>query len=133
MRLRCLSYLLVLKLLLPGGLYARAADTDQQGLDEATRQEVQGRLNQFLDEMERIANSCTARLPLSGDATLTGGYLEMQGYRLRGLERSLRSVDVRWNNYYPMQQWEISQDEGLMGSVERFCLMKQEASDSLDV
>ena len=135
MRLRSLSYLLVLGLLLPGGLYAQSPDADSQpqALDEATRQEVQGRLNQFLDGMERIANSCKAQLPLSGDAPLTGSYLDMQGYRLRSLEKSLKSMEVRWNNYFPLQQWEISQDEGLMASVERFELMKQEASDSLEV
>ena len=53
--------------------------------------------------------------------------------RLRSLEQNMKSLDVRWNNYYPTMQWEISQDEDLMDSVEHFELMKQEATDSLEV
>ena len=134
MRTRWVSYLLIWGLLqLPQGLCAQNQVATVPELDDATRLEVQGRLNQFLDGMERISNSCKAKLPMSGDAPLTEGYLKMQDYRLRSLEKSLKSIDVRWNNYYPLQQWEISQDEGLMASAERFELMKQEASDSLEV
>ena len=134
MRCRRLSYLLLLGLLVPGALRAQDQPAVEQAiLDEAVRLEVQGRLNQYLDGMQRIYNSCTAPLPMAGDAPFTEGYIQMQGYRLRTLEQSLKSIGVRWDNYYATQQWEISQDEGLMASMERFVLMQQEASDSLEV
>lgn len=134
MRLRTGSYLLVTGLLLLSwALRAQEQPETAPALDENTRLEIQGRLNQFLDGMDRISSSCKAKLPMAGDVPITESYLKMQGYRLRTLERNLKSMDVRWNNYLPLQQWEISQDEGLMASVEKFELMKQEASDSLDV
>lgn len=134
MRFRIGSYLLVMvAFLLPWGLCAQEQTSYSQGLDEATRVEIQGRLNQFLDGMQRISNSCKAKLPMAGDAPITESYIKMQSYRLRTLDRSLKSIEVRWNNYYPLQQWEISQDEGLISCVEQFELMKQEASDSLDM
>jgi hypothetical protein len=120
-------------LLLPLGLRAQDQVAELPVLDETTRLEVQQRLDQFTAKLERIYYSCKARLPLSGDASLTDSYIKMQEYRLRSLEQNLKSLNVRWNNYYPLQQWEISQDEGLMSTVERLELMKQEASDSLEV
>ena len=131
---RLRSYFLVMGLLLlPWALGAQDWPAGAPALDETTRLEIQGRLNQFLDGMQSLSSSCKAKLPLSGDVPVTAGYLKIQEYRLRNLERNLKSMDLRWNNYYPLQQWEISRDEGLMASVERFELMKQEASDSLDV
>ena len=128
------AYLLLLGLLLlPWALRAQEPAPEAQGLDEATRLEIQGRLNQFLDGMERLANSCKSKLPMAGDAPATSSYIRMQTYRLRTLERNLKALDVRWNNYYPMQQWEISQDESLVAGVEQFELLKQEAADSLEV
>ena len=133
MRLRFVSYILVMGLLLPWGLYAQEQPPAPPGLDESARLEIQGRLHQFQDGMTRIYNSCKAKLPMAGDIPLTDGYIKMQDYRLRSLEKSLKSMNVRWDNYYPLKQAAISQDEALMTSVERFVLMQQEASDSLDV
>ena len=134
MRRRLVTYLLVLGLsLLQGGVCARAQAGNQPALDEATWLAVQGRLNQFLDGMGRIYDSCKARLPVSNDVQLTDGYLRMIDNRLRSLELNLRSLNVRWDNYYPTVQWEISQDEDLMDSVEHFEMMRQEAADSLEV
>ena len=135
MRCRWLSYLLVPGLLmLPGLLCAQDPPVAEPGvLDESVRLEVQGRLNQYLDGMQRVYRSCTAPFPQAGDAPVTEGYIQMQAYRLRTLEQSLKSMGVRWDNYYATQQWEISQDEGLMASMERFVLMQQEAADSLEM
>lgn len=129
-----MSYLLVLgMLLLSLGAHAQDQVAQPPTLDDATRLDVQQRLDQFMAKAERIYYSCKARLPLSGDAALSDSYLKMQSYRLRTLEQNLKSLEVRWNNYYPLQQWEISQDEGLMGTVEKLELMRQEAADSLEV
>ena len=135
MRRRLVTYLLMLGLfLLQGGICARAqAAAGQPALDEATWLAVQARLNQFLDGMGRIYDSCKARLPVSNDVQVTDGYLRMIDNRLRSLELNLRSLNVRWDNYYPTVQWEISQDEDLMDSVEHFEMMRQEAADSLEV
>lgn len=134
MRLRLTTYLLLSGLLLlPLGLCAQTPMDEGSQLDETTRLEVQGRLNQFVDGMQRIANSCKAKLSLSEDEPVTDDYIKMQEYRLNALERNLKSMELRWDNYYPLQQWEISQDEELMASVEKFQLLKQAASDSLTV
>ena len=134
MRRKLVIFLVVLGLILPrSGVCVWAQAAGQTGLDEATWLAVQGRLNQFLDSMGRIYDSCRARLPLSNDVQVTDGYLQMIENRLRSLELNMRSLDVRWENYYPTVQWEISQDEDLMDSVEHFELMRQEAADSLEV
>ena len=134
MRLKWISYLILAGLLLlPLGLCAQDQPAEMPALDKAARLEVQGRLNKFLNDVNRISASCKAPLPMAGDVQLSKGYIRMQSYRLRTLDRNLKSLDVRWNNYYSLQQWEFSQDEGLMAIVERFTLTKQEASDSLDV
>ena len=133
MRSRLVSYLLVMGLLLPWALCAQEQPAEPAALDPATLLEVQGRLHQFLDGMERVYNSCKAPLPMAGDVPVTSSYLSMQGYRLHSLENNLKSLSLRWDNYYALQQWEISQDEGLMAGMERFVLMKQDASDSLEV
>jgi len=128
------SYLIVMGLsLFSGILCAQEQPAEAPVLDELTRLEIQGRLNQFVDNMERIYDSCKAPLRISGDVQQADSYLKMLGSRLRGLEQNMKSMDVRWNNYYSLQQWEIGQDEGLMSSVERFELMRQEAADSLEV
>ena len=133
-RKKFVSYLLLMgALLLPCGLSAQDQLAQPPVLDEETRMEVQARLGQFMDGIAPVSYSCKAPLPMAGNIPVTDGYLRMQEYRLRTLERKLKSLDVRWNNYYSLTQWEISQDEGLMGVVDRFLQMKQEASDSIEV
>ena len=133
MRRKLISYLVMLGVMfsLPEAL--RAQDASASSLDPRVRLEIKTRLDQFLDSMERLYVSCKAGLPVSNDIQLTDGYMRMIGNRLRNLEQNMKSLDVRWNNYCPMQQWEISQDEGLMDCVERYEMMKQEAADSLEV
>ena len=135
MRRKIVSYILLTAglLLLPRGLSAQDQPAQPTVLDEETREEVLARLGQLMDGIAPVAYSCKAPLPLAGDIPVTDGYIRMQDYRLRTLERNLKSLDVRWNSYYAVTQWEISQDEGLMGVVDRFLQLKQEASDSLAV
>ena len=135
MHCRFLSYLVVGgAILLSQGLCAQDQPATAPALDPATVRDIQTRLNQCVEGMDRICNSCTAPLPMASEVVgVAESYIRMQGYRLHTLEQNIKSLDVRWNNYYPLQQWEISQDEGLMSSVERFELLKQEASDSLEV
>lgn len=133
MRLKALTYLLTIGVvLLPRVIHAQDSGGEAV-LDERTRLEIQGRLNRFLENMEQLNGSCKAKLPVSPDVQVTNGYIRMLDRRLKGLEQGIKSLEVRWNNYYPMQQWDISQDEGLLACVESFELMKQEASDSLAV
>ena len=127
-----IPYLLLLGWLLLS-LSARAQDADGTGIDEATRLEIQARLDQFLESMDDIRESCMARLPVSDDIQFTEGYVRMIDHKLQALDRNLRLMEIRWNSYYPVQQWEISQDEGLMNSVVRFELLRQDAADSLAV
>lgn len=136
MRRKLVTCLLLLGLILSRGGVCALAQTGgggQSGLDEATWLAVQTRLNQFLEGMGRIYDSSKARLPVSNDVQVSDGYLRMIDNRLRSLELNLRSLNVRWDNYYPTVQWEISQDEDLMDSVEHFEMMRQEAADSLEV
>ena len=133
MRKRVFSCLVAMGLsLLPLGLCAQEK-ADAPALDEGTRLAIQQRLDQYMDNMERIYESCTARLPVAPDVQATDSYLRMIERRLKNLDQSMKSMEVRWNNYYPLQQWEISQDEQLMASVESFELMRQEAADSLEM
>lgn len=129
MRCKVFPYLLALGL----ALIPRAALAQDPVLDESVRREIQGRLGQYLDNMQRIYDQCTARLPVSPDVQCTDGYLRATEYRLKGYDQNLKSLEVRWNTYFPLHQYEISQDEGLMGYVEDFELMKQAAADSLVV
>lgn len=125
---RRLTYVLALgMLLLPGAGYA------QDGLSEGERLDIQTRLNQFLDNLGPVYEACKAKLPLSNDVQLTEGYLRTLERRVKNLDQSLNSLGVRWNNYFPAHQKEISQDEGLMDGAQSFELLRQEASDSLDV
>lgn len=133
-RRRIISLLLLAGLtLLPRGWCARAQVAEPGAVDRSTLVMIDTRLDQFLDNMNRICNSCTARLPVSSDMQITDGYLRMLDYRLHTLEQNLKSLEVRWNIYYPTVQYEISQDEGLMDGVQSFELMMQEATDSLEV
>lgn len=134
MRLKALSYLLIAGVaLLPMPVPAQNGSGAEQVLDPATRLEIQGRLERFLDGMDQINTSCKAKLPVSPDVPVTDGYMKMLDRRLKTLEQSIKSIEVRWDNYYPLMQWDISQDEGLLGCVEHFALIKQEAYDSLNV
>lgn len=120
-------------LLLALGVCAQDKDAVASTLDPAVRLDIQMRLDQFTENMKKINASCKARLPLPNEVQVSSAYLKTLDFRMRNLEQNLRSLEVRWNNYYPSQQWEISQDEGLMDCATRFELMKQEASDSLEV
>ena len=129
MRMRRMAYRLALGLLLlPGVLYAQEA-----ALDKLARLEIQARLEQYVDEMDRIRDASVARLPVSPDVQLTPGYIRTLGNRLKNVESNRKSLEIRWNNYLPVQQAAIAQDETLMSYVERFELLKQEATDSLEV
>lgn len=131
MRMRRMAYLLVLGLaMLPGMLRAQDAPS---GLDNLTRLEIQARLEQYLDEMDRIRDVSVARLPVSPDVQLTAGYIRTLDTRLKNVETNRKALEIRWNNYLPVQQAAIAQDETLMGCVESFELLKQEATDSLEV
>ena len=103
------------------------------GLDPEVKLEISMRLNQYKDSMEKLYSASKAKLPLPNDVQISDSYLRMLDFRLRNIEQNLKSLDVRWNNYYPSQQWEISQDEELMDRAARIVLMQQEASDSLEV
>ena len=136
MRMRRMTYLLGalgLLLLLPGGLRAQDAQAPAEGLDPLTRLNIQARLEQYLDEMDRIRDASVARLPVSPDVQLTAGYLKTLETRLKNVETSRKSLEIRWNNYLPVQQAAIAQDDELMAGVERFEMLKQEATDSLEV
>ena len=111
----------------------RAQDGEEPALDERTRLEIQTRLDQYLEGMTRIHDAVVAKLPVSGDSQFTDGYLRMLDHRLKGMDANMNSLGVRWDNYTPLQQWAISQDEGLMASVETFEAMRQEATDSMEV
>ncbi len=129
--MRRMVYLLVLGLaMLPGMLHAQDAPS---GLDNLTRLEIQARLEQYLDEMDRIRDASIARLPVSPDVQLTAGYIRTLETRLKNVETNRKALEIRWNNYMPVQQAVIAQDEALMGCVEQFELLKQEATDSLEI
>ena len=129
--MRRMAYLMALGLaMLPGGMRAQDASA---GLDKLTRLEIQARLEQYVDEMDRICNASVARLPVSTDVQLTPGYIRTLDNRLKNVESNRKSLEIRWNNYLPVQQAAIAQDESLMNCVEQFELLKQEATDSLEV
>ena len=131
MRMRPLSYLWVLVLLmLP--VVLRAQD-EFSGPDKLARLEIQARLEQYLDEMDRIRSASIARLPVSPDVQLTAGFIRTLETRLKNVETNRKALEIRWNNYLPVQQAAIAEDETLMGCVEQFELLKQEATDSLEV
>ena len=133
MRLRLASYLTIAGLLLvPAVLRAQDKPAGEQ-LDESIRLEIQGRLDQYLGEMKGIYDASVSRLPVSPDNPVTEGYLRMLERRIKNTETNRRSLEIRWNNYYPSQQWAIALDEDLMSSVESFEMMKQDATDSLEV
>ena len=126
-----MAYLWVLVLaMLPGVLHAQDAPS---GPDKLARLEIQARLEQYLDEMDRIRSASIARLPVSPDVQLTAGFIRTLETRLKNVETNRKALEIRWNNYLPVQQAAIAEDETLMGCVEQFELLKQEASDSLEV
>lgn len=127
------AYILAAVLALPTALSAQEATGEEPALDERTRLEIQTRLDQYLEGMTKIHDAVVARLPVSPDAQFTDGYINVLNHRLKGMESNLLSLGVRWDNYCPLQQWAITQDEGLMASVESFELMRQEATDSMEV
>ncbi|MBR6002040.1 MAG: hypothetical protein IK045_04175 [Bacteroidales bacterium] len=127
------AYILAAVLALPTALSAQEATGEEPALDERTRLEIQTRLDQYLEGMTKIHDAVVARLPVSPDAQFTDGYINVLNHRLKGMESNLLSLGVRWDNYCPLQQWAITQDEGLMASVESFELMRQEATDSMAV
>ncbi|MBO4341081.1 MAG: hypothetical protein J5835_06605 [Bacteroidales bacterium] len=129
MRRRVIAYLCAIGLL----VLPRAVCAQAPAIDESTRREIQGRLSQYLDIIQRINDLCTAKLPVSPDVQCTDSYLRMIDYRLKGYGQNLKSMGIRWETYFPLHQYEISQDEDLMSCVESFELMKQEAADSLEV
>ena len=97
MRMRRMAYLLVLGLaMLPGMLHAQDAPS---GLDNLTRLEIQARLEQYLDEMDRIRDVSVARLPVSPDVQLTAGYIRTLETRLKNVETNRKALDIRWNNF----------------------------------
>ena len=131
---RLVSYLAAAGLLLAVSGVLRAQDKPAaEHLDESIRLEIQARLDQYLGEMKAIYDASTARLPVSPDSQITEGYLKMIERRIKTTENSRRSLEIRWNNYYPSQQWAIALDEDLMASVENFEMMKQDATDSLEI
>ena len=134
MRLKAIIILLSAGIALHSlAVHAQNGAGGEQVLDPAIRLEIQGRLDTFLEKMDQINSSCKARLPISPDIQAADGYLKMLDRRLKNLEQGIKSLEVRWDNYYPLKQWDISQDEGLLDCVERFTVTKQEACDSLEV
>lgn len=113
-------------------LHAQDKPAGEQ-LDPSLRLEIQARLDQYLDEMKGIYTASVSRLPISPDSQITEGYLRMIERRIKTTENGRRSLEIRWNNYYPSQQWAIALDEDLMASVESFEMMKQDATDSLEI
>ena len=134
MRLKWIAYIFAVGLVLfPQAARAQEATGEEPAIDERTRLEIQTRLDQYLEGMTRIHDAVVARLPISNDVQFTEGYLKMIDHRLKSMETNMKSIGVRWDNYCPLQQWAISQDEGLMASVETFEILRQEATDSMEV
>lgn len=134
MTVRRISYIAVLAGFLAASGVLLAQDKPAgEHLDESIRLEIQARIDQYLGDLQGIYDAAIARLPVSEDSPITEGYLRVLERRIRTTESSLRSFDIRWNNYYPSQQWAVALDETLMSSVERLELMKQDAGDSLEV
>ena len=122
-------------LLLSPALYAQETPQEGQpaGLDPVIKLDISNRLDQYMDNMEKLYTASKAKLPLPAEVQVSDSYLRMLDFRLRNISQNLKTLEVRWNNYYPSVQYEISQDEELMDSATRIELMRQEAQDSLEV
>ena len=110
---RLVSYLAAAGLLLAAStaLCAQDKPASAEHLDESIRLEIQGRVDQYLGEMRGVYDASVASLPISPNSQITEGYLRMIERRLKNAESSRRSLEIRWNNYFPSQQWAVALDE----------------------
>ena len=93
--------------------------------------EIQEKIEGFFEEINDLQENFSKPFQISKEQRQSASFMKHLGDLLKSSERSLKSVDLRWNIFYQMQQQYIASDEELVAMVEDFNIIKQSVEDSI--
>ena len=94
--------------------------------------EIELRLSQFTEELDQMHAVGQMSLSVDGTVGVSPSVVNAMKERIKFLNQSYNTLDVKWNTYYQAQQMDIANDEGLMDKVAGVEALKQEVKDTLD-
>ena len=94
--------------------------------------EIELRLSQFTEELDQMLAVGQMSLSVDGTVGVSPSVVTAMKERIKFLNQSYNTLDVKWNTYYQAQQMDIANDEGLMDKVAGVEALKQEVKDTLD-
>lgn len=94
--------------------------------------EIELRLSQFTEELDQMLAVGQMSLSVDGTVGVSPSVVNAMKERIKFLNQSYNTLDVKWNTYYQAQQMDIANDEGLMDKVAGVEALKQEVKDTLD-
>lgn len=93
--------------------------------------EIQERIDNFLEELDVIQNSYSRPFKISKDQRLSKTFMKKLSDDVKSNERKLKSIDLRWNIFYQIEQPAIASDEELMALVDDLNNVKTSVEDSI--
>ena len=128
--MRLLRYLLsVCLLLMP--LCAVGQDVaEEENLDAATA-DIELRMLSFEEEVAQLYTVSMVQLDVDTEMPLTEQLLDAVSERLKSLNSSLNSFNIRWNTYSQAQQVYVAESDSLLELVAKIQQIQQAVTDTL--
>jgi hypothetical protein len=105
-------------------------------VDEADLQmelEVRERMMQYVDEFSQLAVASNVQARLTESNLESGIYVRILGEKVRMMNKTLSSIDFRWNTFYQAEQGYIAENDDLMALMTKVQQIRQAVSDSIEM
>ena len=102
-----------------------------QELDEAHENWLAGRISDFFDEYDQLANDPELEIRITEANLGSETYTRLISTRLGTLNSSLQALDFRWNAFSQAKQTEIAASEFLLNLMTQVQLIRQNAADTI--
>ena len=90
------------------------------------------RVLDYTDELKQLYATIKGCAPTARANKLDYGTARSVAERLKVINRSMKSIEFRWNTYYQTIQGDMAEDEDLMNQASAFQLVQQNVRDSLN-
>ncbi len=99
---------------------------------EQIKEEIQTRLNDYVDELNQLFAANSLQIEISGNAESLDSYTRILDQKIRLLDGDFKAFGFRWDAFLQAEQPNIANDEDLMNLMTQVQMLKQEISDSIN-
>ena len=109
-----------------------AQDSEDVVFDDQSEDEIEGRIIQFMEEFNQLADANSLQIRFSNSNLESGTYSRLLGGKVRLLTENYKTLDFRWNAFTSAEQIEIANDDHLMELMANVQQVRQAVADSIN-